>query len=365
MSATTRCARHARRNDEIGDLARGLNGMLAQIEQRDCELERRVVERTSELSQAKELAERRARQERIPGHDEPRDPHADERHHGMTELLRQTPLDDRQRRFAGFVSQSANHLLSIINDILDFSKIEAQKVALESINFDLRETMEDVVLLFAQQAHAKGLELVCDIPETCRSRSAAIPVRLRQVGDEPRQQCGQVHRQGRDRAVASARAESAESVRVASRSATPVSAFRRTRASASSRHSCRPTLDDAPLRRHRPRLAIARRLIAMMGGTLELDSEPGRGTTFWFELELPKQDAFGAPRFGLDDALAACASRRRRQSDQPRHPSAPARRLARRRRGLRERLRSAAPASCGATRGGRSSSRCSTITCPK
>ena len=80
---------------------------------------------------------------------------------GMTELLLDTELTDNQRYLASTAQRSGEHLLEIINDILDFSKIEAGKLDLECVPFGLRETVEDVVALFAERAQTKGLELTC------------------------------------------------------------------------------------------------------------------------------------------------------------------------------------------------------------
>jgi len=100
---------------------------------------------------------------------------------GMTELLLGTDLSEKQRNIADCVMHSGEALLSVLNDILDFSKIEAGKMELENINFDLRETIEDIMELFAERAHKKGLELVCDLHKDVPVILRGDPVRLRQV----------------------------------------------------------------------------------------------------------------------------------------------------------------------------------------
>src|ERR671925_522264 len=71
--------------------------------------------------------------------------------------------------------------LATVSDILDFSKIEAGKFELDLIDFDLRETVEDVVEMLAERAHSKGLELACMIDEDMRADWHGDPVRLRQI----------------------------------------------------------------------------------------------------------------------------------------------------------------------------------------
>ncbi len=100
---------------------------------------------------------------------------------GMSELLLRTALNDRQLQLAQTIHRSGVALLAIINDILDFSKIEAGKMGLEAIAFDLRELVEEAVVLFSEPARAKALELSCCFGNGCPDRVVGDPFRLRQI----------------------------------------------------------------------------------------------------------------------------------------------------------------------------------------
>src|SRR5207245_9122865 len=100
---------------------------------------------------------------------------------GMTELLLETGLTSTQRKYAETVQRSGQNLLGIINDLLDFSKIEAGKLELENVDMDLRRTIEDVVDLLDERAHAKGLELDCSIPATLDTHVNGGPLRVGRV----------------------------------------------------------------------------------------------------------------------------------------------------------------------------------------
>lgn len=100
---------------------------------------------------------------------------------GMTGLLLDTDLTEEQRKLAEIVRSSAESLLSLINDILDFSKVEANKLKLEILDFDLRTTLEDTVDLLAPKADEKGLELCCIIGKDVPLALQGDPGRLRQI----------------------------------------------------------------------------------------------------------------------------------------------------------------------------------------
>lgn len=101
---------------------------------------------------------------------------------GMADLLQHSPtLDDRQRRYAVVIHQSGGALLQLINDLLDFSKIEAGKLELAKERFCLRDMVEDSLEIFAERAQSKGLELICDIPIELDTVVFADCLRLRQV----------------------------------------------------------------------------------------------------------------------------------------------------------------------------------------
>ena len=100
---------------------------------------------------------------------------------GMTELLLDTPLNERQRHFAETIDRSSETLLAVINDILDFSKIEAGKFEIQSVPFDVRVTVEDAIALLAEHAHEKGIELTGHVPTLLQTRFLGDATRVHQV----------------------------------------------------------------------------------------------------------------------------------------------------------------------------------------
>lgn len=100
---------------------------------------------------------------------------------GMTELVLNTPLTPQQCEYLNIVKHSADSLLRLLNDILDFSKIEAGKLELESIPFDLRETLGDALQVLGFRAAQKGLELAYRIPPQVPDALIGDPGRLCQI----------------------------------------------------------------------------------------------------------------------------------------------------------------------------------------
>lgn len=100
---------------------------------------------------------------------------------GMSELLLKTPLDEKQRRYTETLQKSGQALLQIINDILDISKIEAGKLKLESIPFDMRQLVREVLELFSEMAVHKGLRLTAELSESVQREYEGDPVRIRQI----------------------------------------------------------------------------------------------------------------------------------------------------------------------------------------
>lgn len=100
---------------------------------------------------------------------------------GMSGLLEETPLNSEQKNYIGVFKKAGDTLLSLVNDILDLSKIEAKQLVLERIEFDLLETVEESVEIYALKAQGNNVELLCHVDEDITIKRMGDPARLRQI----------------------------------------------------------------------------------------------------------------------------------------------------------------------------------------
>lgn len=221
---------------------------------------------------------------------------------GMTSLLLDTKLHGEQREFAETVRASGEALLVLLNDILDFSKIEAGHLDLESIDFDLRALLEDVVGLLSLPAHHKGLELACSLPVEMPATIRGDPGRLRQIitnliGNAVKfTASGEVlldlsieREDGADPILHFEVVDTGIGIAAADQEAM-FDSFSQVDASTTRRFGGTGL-----------GLAISRQLVELMGGEIGVHSELGQGSTFWFTIPLQRGQAIGAdvPRDGL------------------------------------------------------------------
>ncbi|GAA4045058.1 hypothetical protein GCM10023063_34890 [Arthrobacter methylotrophus] len=215
---------------------------------------------------------------------------------GLTGLLLDTPLEDTQRQYAEGVKGAGEALLTLINDILDFSKLEAGKVDLDPAPFNPRILVEELAVLLAEAAQAKGLELIA----YCRPE---VPAML--VGDA-----------GRIRQILLNLASNAVKFTPSGEVVISVKVVEQGPADVRVRFEVRDTgigidaadhyrlfesfsqADASTTRRYGGTglgLAISRRLTEVMGGEIGVDSSLGNGSTFWATLPLAATEPAAAP----------------------------------------------------------------------
>ena len=201
---------------------------------------------------------------------------------GMTSLVLDTPLTAQQRECIETIRSSGDALLSVINGVLDFSKIEAGRMELERLDFDVRSTVEETILLVAEAAHQKGLGVHVSIDAGVPASVWGDPGRVRQVLLNYLSNAIKFTPAGDVRvSVASTGNHLRWSVQD-----TGIGLSREQQQRLFAAFS---QADSSTTRRFGGTglgLAICRRLSQLMGGEAGVESEPGRGSTFWFTMKL-------------------------------------------------------------------------------
>lgn len=212
---------------------------------------------------------------------------------GMTGLLMETPLNEQQRDYLQTIKISGDHLLNIINDILDFSKIESGHLELELQPFDLNACIEEVMNLFSGRAYEKGLEIFFKSDSNEHIHLLGDVTRLRQVLSNLLGNAIKFTDNGE--------------IIIEIKQVLSVDNHVKLKFSISDTGIGIPAekqdklfkpfsqVDNSTTRKYGGTglgLAICKRLVELMGGELQVDSKPGKGSVFFFELELGRTEVF-------------------------------------------------------------------------
>jgi PAS domain S-box-containing protein len=209
---------------------------------------------------------------------------------GMLELALDTGLNAEQKDYLETARESADALLSLLNDILDFAKIEAGHLDLEIIDFDLRSTVEGVAVTMAQRAESKGIEMACLIYHDVPSRLRGDPGRLRQILVNLVGNAIKFTTHGEVVIRVNLEEENEKTARLRfAVSDTGIGIPRERQKAIFDRFV---QVDSSTTRKYGGTglgLAISKQLTELMGGAISLESEAGKGSTFYFTAVFEKQ----------------------------------------------------------------------------
>src|SRR5580658_3732601 len=204
---------------------------------------------------------------------------------GMTDLLLETPLTEDQREYVGATRLCAENLLEILNVTLEYSALSANNVLLEETEFSLRDTLQGVLGEFAIKAEAKGLRMVSELDNSLPEMVVGDPQRLRQILWHLVANAVKFTREGQVEVAASAVAGLDRLVKLTLRVhdtgigiapdqlAAIFESFRQLETGLSRNHGGLGL-----------GLAVAQKLIALLDGSITVESEPGKGSVFTVSL---------------------------------------------------------------------------------
>jgi PAS domain S-box-containing protein len=204
---------------------------------------------------------------------------------GMTDLALETELTQEQREFLDIVRTSADSLLSLLNDILDFSKIEAGKLDIETIAFNLRDALDDAMKTVSFRAHQKGLELVCYVRPDVPDALQGDPTRLRQIVLNLLGNAVKFTTEGEILLTVEIQKEIDEAVVLRFGVAdTGIGIPQEKQGAIFEAFTQADTSTTRKFGGTGLGLAICSRIVNMIGGRIWVESEAGRGSTFYFEV---------------------------------------------------------------------------------
>lgn len=287
---------------EFEQLESGLNAMAGELSKAQAEMQQNIDQATEDLRETLETIEIQnieldfARKEALEASRIKSEFLANMSHEirtplngiiGFTDLLLKSPLPRQQRDHLSTIRKSSEILLTIINDILDFSKIEAGKLILDRIPFQLRDIVEEVMVMLAPAAHSKNLDLVPLVYNDVPDNMMGDPLRVKQVITNLVNNAIKFTQTGKVVLRASLEEEDKEANRITLRLSVSDSGVGLSRAQQQSLFNAFNQADASTARQYGGTglgLAISKRLVEEMGGTIGLESELGKGSTFWFTL---------------------------------------------------------------------------------
>ncbi len=207
---------------------------------------------------------------------------------GMIGVLLDTELTSEQREYAELVSKSGEALLTVINDILDFSKIEAGKLEIESVPFDLGLVLEDAAEMMAPKAEETGIDLVIENPSALPRSFAGDAGRIRQIVNNLVGNALKFTSKGH--VLIAVGCEQRDDKIARMRIAVTDTGIGVPQEKIKSLFDIVSQAETSTTRRYGGTglgLAISKQLVDLMGGQIQVESEAGIGSTFWFTLPLP------------------------------------------------------------------------------